>query len=262
MCASIPSLSAMALAALPTMTWHSLDVHTQRCLFPSDLARAVSGLQRRLLLRSRIRTAAMLCLLSGQARDSPKPVRTVVHPLCEFRSANLRRGDHVVVLRGWGWFRYAHHGVVHSEPSGDTPVRIVDFSSPTGDPLLRDAALRVSDLARFAKGCHSSFGIVEYAPSRPEHHARASRIAALLVRTPVLHLRRFPFSENCESLAVACHTGHLGHFDRTVADSSHDRRFMRSVFDEMCEGEESSLTWMLRTVISWLVHTLFIRRWH
>ena len=209
----VPSLNHLALSALPTETWHSLDKHLQRCLYPTNLAQAVTLLQRRILLRRRVRMTAFLQLLDDQARNSLAPVTTVRHSASAAHEV-LLHGDHVVVM--W-WFGIAHHGIV-IRPHRGGPIQIADFSSPTDDWLKRDAMLRITDYTEFLRG-HLQFGIVLYVEENL-HRERAVQIATLMVQTPRLSLLEYSLLKwNCECFAMISKTGGIDATSQQLLDS-------------------------------------------
>ena len=231
------TLNSIALRALPKKMWDQLDPHLQACLFPTNLAFAVSNLKRMLLDRRRTRMASFLQMLDMQQRDTLAPAGTIVLGVASaWRMAQY--GDHIVVMVG-GWRHgYAHHGVV-VERDATGSIQVADFSSPTGNKKMRDAKLRIYSLEEFLRG-YATFGIVPYTADgladESAHRDRSATIAKLLVQMPVAELHTYNvFRWNCECFAIFCKTGgDQWHSDQVL-------QIMKAIEADLRKGEESFL---------------------
>jgi hypothetical protein len=237
----VPNLQVLALQALPTRVWDLLDTHTQQCIYPNRLSRAIAYLQRTMICRARRRLASFLQLLEDQAvcHWMLAAKGTEVHANSEAWKL-LSHGDHIVVMVG-GWrHRFAHHGIVLRESGLDQDPDIAHFTSPSGDKRMRDARLQIDTYIKFLAR-HTTYGIVPYTSPTDladelVQRKRAANIAKLMVETPSMALRKYDLIHwNCECFAWICKTGGLKH------NSDQVYRVLRTIGDDLQKGEKSFL---------------------
>lgn len=210
------SLAQLALDAMPCDEWLALDKHFRLCLNPDLYFDAPC-----------VRMASFCELLEDKAGEncSLAPQSTEVHAVSMAHRV-LRSGDHVVIMIG-GWRHgYAHHGIVVGE------TQVIDFSSPTGDKLMRDAQIRITPSDKFLLG-HSTFGIVSYIGGDRERTVALARafLAAPRGTLPVYDLIRW----NCECFAWVCKTG------GQKFTSDQIERILKAIQHDLSKGSESFL---------------------
>ena len=126
----------------------------------------------------------------------------------------VQPGDHLAVYSDGIY----HHGIVLERPAEDVSKWLVaDFSSPSNDVRMRDAALRERLVTEFVHGC-SEFWIVPYRDILPERLACARACAVRMAHKAVeLELHKLaPYHclhNNCQAFVVLCKYGVGGNRD-------------------------------------------------
>ncbi len=237
----ISTLNFLALKALPSHEWYTIEPFVQNCLYPDHLRKAVSHMQRLLLHCARSRMASFIQLLEEQASGhlTLAPKNVIIFGTLEAYEV-LKHGDHIVVMIG-GWRHgYAHHGIVLKSDV----LEVAHFFSPSGDKKMSDAKIDIVSYKKFF-GMHSAFGVVPYCtPEKSSmdpateviHRDRAAKIARIIVDTPSATLHQYNLiSWNCESFAWLCKTGGL------KCNSDQVDRILNAIRNDLRKGEESFL---------------------
>ena len=200
------SLAKIAFRKLDSKTWFLLDSHIQYCIFPYHQALIV--LQRKIryhVHRFKTKMDLFLSLLDGHRENERlRPKRGVKYPIFEI-IARIAPGEHIA-------FRFRgiyHHGIVLERPDDHISWFVADFSSPSGDILMRDAELRRRSLHDFVNGV-LEFWIIPYDEDNVFEREKTIQIANFMVEAQ-LH-KRAPYHclrNNCETFVVLCKTGNL-----------------------------------------------------
>jgi hypothetical protein len=137
-----------------------------------------------------------------------------------------------------GWRHgYAHHGIVVVD-KGKTHV--IDFSSPSGDKLMRDAQIGMTPSVNVLMG-HSTFGVVPYSfgvgnSDEQQHRERTVALAQAFLAAPTGSLPVYDLIRwNCECFAWVCKTG------GRKSTSDQIERILKAIRHDLSKGSNSFL---------------------
>ena len=209
------TLQRICLEHVPTCVWYSLSPFMQGLLVPFDMRLAFARLQRRILERRKRRMDSISSLLTTQLKISLVPKQS--RQLDVRESGKLVRGDHLVVMVG-GETGYGHHGLYLGPYQDD--IKVVEFASPTGDKLMRDARIQVTTYLKFTRAYDRVY-VVPYAGADDSFEGPDTHECQL-----ALHFAESPRSDhdkydlirwNCEAFVLLCNTGQYQRAEQIIS---------------------------------------------
>lgn len=187
--------------------WTQLDPYLLRLLVPRETLHCIEALQkriRRFLAAKLYRRMELEKLFEHEncIQIILAPKNTLVYS--PFHGARtLRAGDHLIIpLLGLAY----HHGIFLGDDENGVP-KVADFSSPSGDAVMRDGKIRIYDLEEFMEGI-KWIGVAAYSHDSSEIRIRTVGIArAFAALTDKVVHRYNLLTWNCECFAMLCKTG-------------------------------------------------------